>query len=229
VGDSGTSSSKNSGSSEFTTRILAGQAPDPVSVRTQKSPTIPLALLAIMGPSATEVTTLGASNRSTARHTRNAIFKALRIGAFPTSGRGVEHWASHLDVRTAPRQESARSRRCGIRAFRFDTLAGSVNSGGIVHEEVWHVDPYGHHEARWISDGTPTDLVRDGGIVSKDPPPEAAYSGALQPLPDALPPVGSDPPAPEEAETETIRQRQGRSLSRLFDEIGWPGSNGPGI
>ena len=47
-----------------------------------------------------------------------------------------------------------------------------------MHEEGWHVDPYGKHDARWISDGTPTDLVRDSGIVSKDPPPEAAYPGS---------------------------------------------------
>jgi len=35
----------------------------------------------------------------------------------------------------------------------------------------WCYDPYGVHEQRWFSDGTPTRLVRDGGIVSNDPPP----------------------------------------------------------
>ena len=35
--------------------------------------------------------------------------------------------------------------------------------------EGWHTDPYGRHEARWMSRGTPTSLVRDGGIESSDP------------------------------------------------------------
>jgi hypothetical protein len=35
----------------------------------------------------------------------------------------------------------------------------------------WCVDPYGVHEDRWISRGRPSDLVRDGGIEAKDPPP----------------------------------------------------------
>jgi hypothetical protein len=41
-----------------------------------------------------------------------------------------------------------------------------------MREEGWYVDPFGHHEARWISDGSPTALVRDGQIESKDPPPD---------------------------------------------------------
>lgn len=41
-------------------------------------------------------------------------------------------------------------------------------------EEGWYVDPYGRHEARWISDGTPTALVRDGDVEAKDPPPDEA-------------------------------------------------------
>jgi hypothetical protein len=98
-----------------------------------------------------------------------------------------------------------------------------------MHEEGWHVDPFGHHEARWISDGTPTALVRDGRIESKNPPPDAPYSGTIQPLPDASPPEDGDLVRAEDAESETIRQRQARDLSGLFDQIGWPGANGPGI
>jgi len=89
-----------------------------------------------------------------------------------------------------------------------------------MHEEGWHVDPFGHHEARWISDGTPTFLVRDAGVVSKDPPPDAPFEGAIQPLPEG-PGLGS----PHEVESETVRQRQGRDLTRYFDRIGWSGSN----
>lgn len=41
-----------------------------------------------------------------------------------------------------------------------------------MNEEGWYQDPYGRHEARWISDGTPTALVRDAGVESQDPPPD---------------------------------------------------------
>jgi hypothetical protein len=34
--------------------------------------------------------------------------------------------------------------------------------------EGWCTDPYGRHEARWMSQGTPTELVRDGGAESFD-------------------------------------------------------------
>ena len=37
--------------------------------------------------------------------------------------------------------------------------------------EGWYTDPYGRHEARWMSDGTPTELVRDRGVESYDAPP----------------------------------------------------------
>ncbi len=89
-----------------------------------------------------------------------------------------------------------------------------------MHEEGWHVDPFGHHDARWMSDGTPTDLVRDDGGVSKDPPPDAPFEGVIQPLPGG-PGLGGTP----EAVSETVRQRQGRDLTQYFDRIGWSGSN----
>ena len=34
--------------------------------------------------------------------------------------------------------------------------------------EGWHTDPFGLHEARWMSDGTPTKLVLDQGKESYD-------------------------------------------------------------
>jgi hypothetical protein len=37
--------------------------------------------------------------------------------------------------------------------------------------EGWYLDPYGLHEERWYSAGTPTSLVRDARVESKDPPP----------------------------------------------------------
>ena len=38
-------------------------------------------------------------------------------------------------------------------------------------DEGWFTDPWGRHEARWMSVGRATDLVRDGGTERRDPPP----------------------------------------------------------
>jgi hypothetical protein len=39
-------------------------------------------------------------------------------------------------------------------------------------EEGWFTDPFGRHEARWLSAGQPTKLVRDGEVESYDEPPD---------------------------------------------------------
>jgi len=38
----------------------------------------------------------------------------------------------------------------------------------------WYTDPTRTHELRWYSAGTATDLVKDGAIESRDPPPSPA-------------------------------------------------------
>jgi hypothetical protein len=40
-----------------------------------------------------------------------------------------------------------------------------------VNAEGWYCDPYAIHSDRWFSDGQPTNLVRDQGVVSHDEPP----------------------------------------------------------
>ena len=35
--------------------------------------------------------------------------------------------------------------------------------------EGWYTDPYQRHEARWMSQGKPTRLVRDDGVEGSDP------------------------------------------------------------
>jgi hypothetical protein len=35
--------------------------------------------------------------------------------------------------------------------------------------EGWYTDPYERHESRWMSQGTPTRLVRDGTVEGNDP------------------------------------------------------------
>jgi hypothetical protein len=51
-------------------------------------------------------------------------------------------------------------------------LTRARGGGTAGHEEGWHADPFGRHEARWMSDGTPTALVRDGDVESCDAPPD---------------------------------------------------------
>ncbi len=56
-----------------------------------------------------------------------------------------------------------------------------------MEEEGWYVDPYGVHEARWISAGTPTALVRDGNVEAQDPAPNTPYVGQFEELPETVP------------------------------------------
>ncbi len=42
----------------------------------------------------------------------------------------------------------------------------------VEREEGWYTDPFARHDARWMSDGTPTKLVRDGDVESYDAPPD---------------------------------------------------------
>lgn len=62
----------------------------------------------------------------------------------------------------------------------------------------WFEDPYGRHEARWISAGVPTSLVRDGTIERTDRATEAlGPMPVVQParagVPRVLPTNGSNP------------------------------------
>lgn len=40
--------------------------------------------------------------------------------------------------------------------------------------EGWYTDPYALHDARWMSEGTPTALVRDGTTDGHDPVPDGS-------------------------------------------------------
>ena len=41
--------------------------------------------------------------------------------------------------------------------------------------EGWYTDPYAVHEARWMSQGTPTPLIRDDGVEGHDPAPDGPF------------------------------------------------------
>ena len=59
------------------------------------------------------------------------------------------------------------------------------------HAEGWYTDPYGRHEARWMSRGEATKLVRDGEVESYDAPPDEAPSREMTRI-VTEPPPGSD-------------------------------------
>jgi hypothetical protein len=42
--------------------------------------------------------------------------------------------------------------------------------------EGWFTDPYERHQARWMSQGTPTSLVRDGNVNGSDPPAQGSFT-----------------------------------------------------
>ncbi len=48
--------------------------------------------------------------------------------------------------------------------------------------EGWYTDPYAMHDARWMSQGSPTRLVRDGTVESYDDPPSEPYVRAPEPI-----------------------------------------------
>jgi hypothetical protein len=56
--------------------------------------------------------------------------------------------------------------------------------------EGWCTDPFGRHEARWLSDGTPTKLVRDGEAESYDDPPDEEPSQVPEPIVEDVPADG---------------------------------------
>lgn len=47
---------------------------------------------------------------------------------------------------------------------------------GVDEAGDWFTDPFGRHEARWMSHGTPTSLVRDGRTEGFDPVPNDPYA-----------------------------------------------------
>jgi hypothetical protein len=71
-----------------------------------------------------------------------------------------------------------------------------------MNEEGWYIDPFGRHEARWISDGQPTALVRDGPVEAQDPPPGLPITGPLERVAESVPPNGDDLRRADDAEAK---------------------------
>jgi hypothetical protein len=93
-----------------------------------------------------------------------------------------------------PDSKTAELSRCtedghGVNPGRSDQVVGGRQNGLVVNEhlEGWCTDPFVRHEARWMSDGTPTELVRDGSSESYDDPPDVPWTRD----PEPISPVGS--------------------------------------
>ena len=67
----------------------------------------------------------------------------------------------------------------------MDSSTDYTDQVEVLPAEGWYRDPFGLHEDRWMSQGRPTKLVRDGATESYDPPPD-------RPLPAELVPVTAD-------------------------------------
>jgi len=76
----------------------------------------------------------------------------------------------------------------------------------------WHADPFGVHERRYFSAGSPTKLVRDGTAEYYDEPPQQEWTAA------EIPAAGSiQAPAPVNPLAEsTVRAAQACRARRAF-------------
>ena len=96
-------------------------------------------------------------------------------------------------------------------------------------EEGWYTDPYGLHEARWMSMGKPTKLVRDGELESYDDLPASA---PRHPAERIEPPPGSVTSAndlrADDAATETPTIAAIDDAERNVASSGWRASPVPG-
>ena len=88
---------------------------------------------------------------------------------------------------------------------------------GDLEQEGWYTDPYGRHDARWISGGIPTKLCRDGDTELYDAPPDSPPSHAWVPIaPPPGPATAADTlraDAAESEETPSLTELDRREVS----------------
>lgn len=75
------------------------------------------------------------------------------------------------------------------------------------HEEGWYTDPFARHDARWMSAGTPTKLVRDGDVESYDEPPDEEPSVTPSPIAEPQARDGDDLLRAGQAEEGSLNER----------------------
>jgi hypothetical protein len=85
--------------------------------------------------------------------------------------------------------------------------------------EGWYTDPFALHEARWLSNGKPTKLVRDGEATSYDEPPEGEFTRVPEPIepdPNAGP---SDLLRADDAESKGSSMDHDETSMRQMDAV----------
>jgi len=88
-----------------------------------------------------------------------------------------------------------------------------------MNEEGWYVDLFGRHEARWISGGSPTALVRDGGVEARDPPPDEPITSEMVPWAPGPRYDGGDLKRADDAESQEFDpQKPTQAASIAIDE-----------
>jgi hypothetical protein len=93
--------------------------------------------------------------------------------------------------------------------------------------EGWCTDPFGRHEARWLSTGRPTKLVRDGAVESYDDPPDQEPTQEPQLIePEVAPDGGADLLRAGEPGSGPMNLQ---ALSRQMDEAAFEGGAHPEI
>jgi len=68
--------------------------------------------------------------------------------------------------------------------------------------EGWFTDPYAKHDARWMSQGKRSKLVRDGTVDSYDDPPDEPYSQTPEPIQSSGPSNPNDLRRADELEAD---------------------------
>jgi hypothetical protein len=83
--------------------------------------------------------------------------------------------------------------------------------------EGWYRDPYGIHQDRWFSAGTPTSLVRDQGAEGHDDPPGYPPPGPPAEIPETNRFPGDDFRRADEAEANTGHGGRPEAFDEAFD------------
>jgi hypothetical protein len=95
--------------------------------------------------------------------------------------------------------------------------------------EGWYTDPYALHEARWLSNGKATKLVRDGEATSYDEPPGGEFTRVPEPIepePDTGP---ADLLRADDAESKGSAMDHGDTYMRQMDAVWSDGAPLPWI
>jgi hypothetical protein len=84
--------------------------------------------------------------------------------------------------------------------------------------EGWYTDPYERHEARWMSRGTPTPLVRDGKVEGSDPVADEPFKVTPVKIEGEGPHDGSDQRRADDAEVAYDSREAVRAAWDVFDQ-----------